>query len=207
MTTRIKICGLTRPDDAREAARLGADAIGLVFYAKSPRNVGIEQARAIVAALPPFVTVVALFVNPTREWVEEVLAGCAIDLLQFHGEEEPAFCRSFHRPYLKAVRVREAEDVRDAARQYPDARGILTDAFVEGMHGGTGTQFDWGLLPQQLSLPLVLSGGLSVDNVAEAVRAVQPAAVDVSSGVESSKGIKDAAQMAAFIAGVKHGSV
>ncbi|KJH68072.1 phosphoribosylanthranilate isomerase [Chromobacterium violaceum] len=207
MVVRIKVCGITRPEDGAEAARLGADAVGLVFYGKSPRNVSIEQARAVIAALPPFVSVVALFVNPAREWVEQVLAGCAVDVLQFHGEESAEFCRSFHRPYLKAVRVRPGVDLLEAARLYPDARGLLTDAFVEGAHGGTGTTFDWALLPDDLPLPLILSGGLDEKNIAEAVRRVRPAAVDVSSGVEAGKGIKDAARMAAFISGARHGSV
>ncbi|QEL55558.1 phosphoribosylanthranilate isomerase [Chromobacterium paludis] len=204
---RIKICGITRPEDGAEAARLGADAIGLVFYDKSPRNVTLAQARAVIAALPPFVTVVALFVNPAREWVERVLAGCAIDVLQFHGEEEADFCRSFQRPYLKAVRVRPGVDLMQMARSYSDARGLLADAFVEGAHGGTGATFDWTLLPDDLSLPLILSGGLDEKNIEEAVRRVRPAAVDVSSGVEAAKGIKDAARMAAFISGARHGSV
>ncbi|POZ62406.1 phosphoribosylanthranilate isomerase [Chromobacterium alticapitis] len=204
---RIKICGITRPEDGAEAAKLGADAIGLVFYDKSPRNVSIAQARAVIAALPPFVTVVALFVNPAREWVEQVLAGCAIDALQFHGEECAEFCRAFGRPYLKAVRVKPGVDLRQLAAAYPDARGLLTDAFVEGAHGGTGATFDWTLLPENLPLPLILSGGLDEQNIVEAVRRVRPAAVDVSSGVEMAKGIKDAARMAAFISGARHGSV
>ncbi|WP_434635146.1 phosphoribosylanthranilate isomerase [Chromobacterium sp. CV08] len=207
MVVRIKICGITRPEDGAEAARLGADAIGLVFYGKSPRNVSLEQARAVIAALPPFVTVVALFVNPEREWVDEVLAGCAIDVLQFHGEETAEFCRSFKRPYLKAVRVKPGVDLIEWARRYPDARGLLTDAFVDGAHGGTGTTFDWALLPDDLPLPLILSGGLDENNIIEAVRRTKPAAVDVSSGVEAGKGIKNAARMAAFISGARHGSV
>ncbi|MCD4486755.1 phosphoribosylanthranilate isomerase [Chromobacterium vaccinii] len=207
MVVRIKICGITRPEDGAEAARLGADAVGLVFYDKSPRNVSIEQARAVITALPPFVSVVALFVNPEREWVERVLAGCAIDVLQFHGEESAEFCRAFHRPYLKAVRVKPGVDLLEWAGRYPDARGLLTDAFVEGAHGGTGATFDWTLLPDDLPLPLILSGGLDEQNIIEAVRRVKPAAVDVSSGVEASKGIKSAARMAAFISGARHGSV
>ncbi|AUH53575.1 phosphoribosylanthranilate isomerase [Chromobacterium sp. ATCC 53434] len=207
MVVRIKICGITRPEDGVEAARLGADAIGLVFYEKSPRNVSIAGARAVIAALPPFVSVVALFVNPEREWVDEVLAGCAIDVLQFHGEETAEFCRSFRRPYLKAVRVKPGVDLMEWARRYPDARGLLTDAFVDGAHGGTGTTFDWTLLPDDLPLPLILSGGLDENNIIEAVRRVKPAAVDVSSGVEAGKGIKNAARMAAFISGARHGSV
>lgn len=208
MIPRVKICGLTRIEDAVAAAELGCDAIGLVFYPKSPRYVSVERARAIVAALPPFVSVVALFVNPERETVDEVLRACPIDVLQFHGEETPEFCRAFARPYLKAVRVRaEGDDLVALARRYHDARVLLADAFVDGTHGGTGCRFDWDLLPASLPLPLILSGGLDENNVAEAVRRVRPAAVDVSSGVESSKGIKDVRRMAAFITGARHGSV
>ena len=204
--TRIKICGLTRPEDAREAARLGVDAIGLVFYPPSPRHVSFETARAVVAALDPFVTVVGLFVDPTREEVEKALAACPIDVLQFHGNESPDFCRSFARPYLKAVRMRPGVDLHRVARDYADARGVLVDAFVEGVAGGTGQRFDWSLIPRDLSLPVILSGGLDPDNIVEAVDAVHPAAVDVSSGVEQSKGIKDAARMAAFISGARYES-
>lgn len=205
--TRVKICGITRPVDGREAARLGADAIGLVFYPPSPRHVSLDTARAIVAALPPFVTVVALFVDPDVAWVESVLAGCPVDVLQFHGEESPSFCRSFGRPYMKAVRMRPEVDLCAQAARYADARALLVDAYVEGVAGGTGARFDWSLLPDALSLPLVLSGGLDPENVAQAVAAVRPDAVDVSSGVEASKGIKDAARMAAFISGAKHGAL
>ncbi len=204
MPPRIKICGITREEDAIAAARLGVDAIGLVFYARSPRHVSIETARRLVRVLPPFVSVVALFVDPSREEVESVLAGLAVDVLQFHGDEPPEFCRSFHRPYLKAVRVRPGVDLAAYAERYADARGLLADAFVEGSHGGTGTTFDWALLPGQLPLPLILSGGLDEHNVSEAVRRIRPAAVDVSSGVEAGKGIKDTARMAAFITGVRH---
>jgi phosphoribosylanthranilate isomerase len=207
MKPRIKICGLTRPEDAAAAARLGADAIGLVFYPPSPRHVSIEQARAVVAALPPFVSVVALFVNPSVAEVDAVLQALPIDVLQFHGEETPEFCRHFNRPYLKAVRVKPGVDLIEWAKQYHDARGLLADAFVEGVHGGTGATFDWALLPAGLGIPLILSGGLNPANVAEAVRQVKPAAVDVSSGVEAAKGIKDAAKMADFIAGALHGSL
>ncbi|TIC85299.1 phosphoribosylanthranilate isomerase [Crenobacter intestini] len=204
---RVKICGITRVEDGVEAARLGVDAIGLVFYPKSPRNVSIARASAIIAALPPFVTVVGLFVDATREWVDTVLAECALDMLQFHGEETPEFCASFKRPYLKAVRVKDSADLTAAARRYAGARALLADAFVEGVHGGTGTSFDWSLIPPDLPLPLILSGGLGPDNVEDAVRTVAVAAVDVSSGVESAKGIKDAARMAAFISGARHGSL
>ncbi len=205
MTVRTKVCGFTRPQDAAAAAALGVDAIGLVFYAPSPRHVTIAQAQAIIAALPPFVSVVALFVNPTVDDVQQVLAACAIDILQFHGEETPAFCRSFQRPYLKAVRVRPGMDLVAYAANYHDARGLLTDAFVEGAHGGTGAVFDWTLIPPSLPLPLILSGGLDAANVADAVRRVKPAAVDVSSGVEAGKGIKHPERVAAFLAAVREG--
>ena len=201
---RIKICGLTRPKDAEQCAAAGADAIGLVFYPPSPRHVPIEAARAVIAALPPFVTVVALFVDPSVEEVEAVLQALPVDVLQFHGEEPPEFCRQFARPYLKAVRVRPDMDLTAYARRYADARGLLADAFVPGQAGGTGAVFDWTLLPPDLPLPLVLSGGLTPDNVTDAVQRVRPAAVDVSSGVEAAKGIKDAALIAAFISGVRH---
>lgn len=204
MPVRIKVCGITRETDAIEAANLGVDAIGLVFYKHSPRFVTIEQANRVIAALPPFVTVVGLFVNPDETTVKEVLERCAIDVLQFHGDESPDFCRTFKRPYLKAIRVRKAEDVVNAAQHFTDARAILADAFVDGSFGGTGQMCDWSLLPRELSLPLILSGGLDADNIEQAIRLVHPAAVDVSSGVEESKGIKSAARMAAFIAGVKH---
>ncbi|MDC7699856.1 phosphoribosylanthranilate isomerase [Vogesella indigofera] len=203
MSVRIKVCGFTRVEDVVAAANLGIDAIGLVFYDKSLRHVGIAQAQAIIAALPPFVTVVALFVNATREEIEAVLAQCAIDVLQFHGEESPEFCRSFRRPYLKAVRVQPGTDLQTLAAQYHDARGLLTDAFVEGAHGGTGKTFDWTLIPPQLPLPLILSGGLDEHNVADAVRRVRPAAVDVSSGVEAGKGIKSPQRVADFVAAVR----
>lgn len=207
MSIRIKICGFTRPEDAVAAAALGIDAIGLVFYGPSPRCVSIAQAQAIIAALPPFVSVVALFVNPTVQEVQKVLATCAIDVLQFHGEESPAFCRSFQRPYLKAVRVRPGMDLHAYAANYADARGLLTDAFVEGAHGGTGAVFDWTLIPPALPLPLILSGGLDAANVTDAVARVKPAAVDVSSGVEAGKGIKDPARVAAFVAAVRQGEI
>ena len=204
---RTKICGITRPEDGQEAARLGVDAIGLVFYPPSPRHVSLDQARAIVAALPPFVTVVALFVDPSVAEVEAVLHAVPVDVLQFHGEESPDFCRQFARPYLKAVRVRPSLDLLQYAAHYAGARGLLADAFVPGMAGGTGATFDWSLLPPNFPLPLILSGGPDPSNIAAAVAAVRPAAVDISSGVESAKGIKDPALMAAFIGAVQHVSV
>ena len=202
MNTRIKICGITRVQDGLAAARLGAHAIGLVFYDASPRAVDAQQARSIVDILPPFVTTVGLFVNAEAGAVRETLANVPLQLLQFHGDETPDYCAAFGVPYLKAVRVRPGVDLLQYARDFRTARGLLLDAYVEGVHGGTGATFDWSLIPQTLPLPIVLSGGLDADNVAAAVRAVRPWAVDVSSGVESAKGIKDAAKMEAFMNGV-----
>jgi phosphoribosylanthranilate isomerase len=203
MKTRIKICGITREEDARHAARAGADAIGLVF-APSPRRVAIADAAGIVAALPPFVSSVALFVNPTLDEVRAVVAALHPDLLQFHGEETPEFCRAAGHPYIKAARVRPGLDLVEYAARYRDARGLLLDAWSPDAHGGTGHRFDWSLIPRDLPLPVVLAGGLAPGNVADAVRAVRPWAVDVSSGVEAAKGIKDAAKVAAFIEEVNH---
>ena len=202
--TRIKICGITRSQDALAAATSGADALGLVFYDKSPRHVSIQQAVQLAEAIPPFVTLVGLFVNPSEDEVQEALRQAPLDILQFHGEEDPEFCIKFKRPYLKALRVKAGTDLIQCAARYKGARGLLLDAFVEGTHGGTGASFDWTLIPPGLPLPVILSGGLHAGNVAEAIRRVRPYAVDVSSGVESAKGIKDAAKMAAFIKEVKN---
>lgn len=213
MKTRIKICGITRIEDALAAAEAGADAIGFVFYPKSPRYVEAAQAAKIVAVLPPFVDIVALFVNATPEFVRETLAAVPISLLQFHGDEDEAYCRQFDRPYLKAARVRPELDLVQYAASFASAQALLLDAFVDG-YGGGGHAFDWSLIPEGgkgkghgLPRPIVLSGGLTTDNVTEAVRRVRPAAVDVSSGVEVAKGIKDPAKIAAFIAGVRNADV
>ena len=203
MRTRIKICGITRPEDGLEAARLGADAIGLVFYGPSPRCVTVEQAQAVLAALPPFVTSVGLFVNAGAEEVRQVLGQVPLDLLQFHGDESPAYCAGFGRPYIKALRMREGIDLAAEAGHYAGARGLLLDTYQAGTPGGTGTTFDWQRIPTDLPLPVILAGGLDAVNVAEAVRTVRPYAVDVSGGVEQGKGIKSAAKMAAFIRGVE----
>ncbi|MDD5470580.1 MAG: phosphoribosylanthranilate isomerase [Sideroxydans sp.] len=202
--TRIKICGITREQDLLAAVAAGADALGFVFYAKSPRNIDTRQAAELLAVLPPFVTSVGLFVDPSADMVREVLAQAPLDVLQFHGDETPEFCRQFGRPYLKAIRVRAGVDLVECAAHYADAQGLLLDAYVQGVQGGTGESFDWGLIPQDLSLPVILSGGLHPGNVAAAVQQVRPYAVDVSSGVEAGKGIKDAAKVAAFIKEVKN---
>lgn len=201
--TRIKICGLTRAEDVRAAVEAGADAIGLVFYPPSPRFVSFERAAELASLIPPFVTAVGLFVNPEAEFVNEALAHVPLQLLQFHGDETEADCARYGRPWIKAARVRPGVDLVEFSACHPFASGLLLDAFVEG-YGGGGKVFDWSLIPVGLGRPLILSGGLDPSNVGEAVRRVRPWAVDVSSGVESGKGIKDAALIAAFIAGVRH---
>jgi phosphoribosylanthranilate isomerase len=203
MPTRIKICGITRVEDALAACAAGADALGFVFHPPSPRHVAPDTARQIVAALPPFVCAVGLFVDREADEIERTLEHVPLDMLQFHGDEAPEACARFGRPYLKAVRMRPEVDLLEYARRFGDARGLLLDAFVSGTHGGTGTRFDWGLVPANLPMPIVLSGGLTPENVAEAVQALRPWAVDVSSGVEADKGIKDAQRMRDFIAGVR----
>ncbi|MFF7706795.1 phosphoribosylanthranilate isomerase [Pseudomonas sp. NPDC007930] len=200
---RSKICGITRIEDALAAARAGADAIGLVFYRKSPRAVSVQQARAIIAALPPFVTTVGLFVDASRCELGEILDAVPLDLLQFHGNETAEQCEGYHRPYIKALRVRAGDDLAAACEAYASAQGILLDTFVEGVPGGTGQAFDWGLVPEHLAKPIVLAGGLDATNVASAIARVKPWAVDVSGGVEASKGIKDAAKVEAFLAAVR----
>ena len=201
--TRIKICGITRAEDALSAANNGADAIGLVFYQRSPRHVNVAQAKLLAGTLPPFVTVVGLFVNAEAAFVREVLANVPLDMLQFHGDETPEYCAQFDRPYLKAIRVKAGVDLLQCASDFRSAKGLLLDAHAEGIPGGTGTAFDWTLIPKQLPLPVILSGGLDAENVATAIKQVRPYAVDVSSGVEAGKGIKDAAKVAAFINEVK----
>ena len=196
---KIKICGLTRPEDAQAAAELGADAVGLVFYAKSKRCVDAAQAAEIVAALPPQVAKVALFVNESAEQIRRILEAVPIDIVQFHGDEAPEFCRQFGKPYWKAVRVQSAQDIAEAAERYADAAALLLDAHIEGQYGGTGQVFDWHLLPETMPLPWVLSGGLNPGNVAAAVRQTGAAWLDVSSGVEQAPGIKSRDLMADFI--------
>lgn len=200
--TRIKICGLTRPQDLEAAIHLGADAVGFVFYPPSPRYLGLVQAKELAIRVPPFVTRVGLFVNTEPQQVSDILAEVPLDLLQFHGEEDAGYCAQFGLPYLKAARVRPGVDLLEFARTYASAQGILLDAWVEA-YGGVGQSFDWSLIPSNLPVPMILSGGLHVDNVGEAVMKIKPWAVDVSSGVESAKGIKDADKIAAFISAVR----
>ncbi|MDP1707847.1 MAG: phosphoribosylanthranilate isomerase [Gammaproteobacteria bacterium] len=202
MRTRVKICGITRPEDARAAAGLGVDAIGLVFYAPSPRAVTIAQAQAIVGTLPPFVTVVGLFVDAAAAEIEAVLQAVRVDTLQFHGYETAAQCGGYGRPYIKALRMREGLDVATSVRDFAGASGVLLDTHHEQLAGGTGEAFDWARIPTGLDVPVILAGGLMPQNVAAAVRQVRPYAVDVSGGVEATKGIKDQQKMAAFIQAV-----
>jgi phosphoribosylanthranilate isomerase len=204
MRTRVKICGITRPDDALKAALLGADAIGLVFYDKSPRAVDVDTAKSILAVLPPFVTVVGLFVDPTPRHVAAVLHRVPLDILQFHGNEEPGECTCYNKPYIKAIRIRDGVDLHEQANRYASARGLLLDTYVPGVPGGTGQSFNWSLIPKDINKHIILAGGLTPKNVWQVISAVRPFAVDVSSGVESEKGIKDPEKMSAFIRGVNN---
>lgn len=199
MRTRIKFCGITRPDDALAAARLGADAIGLVFTARSPRQLSIEAARAIALALPPLVTRVGLFMDNNATEVAAVLHDVPLELLQFHGNEDADFCRVFAKPYLKAVPMMDVGDVAAYAAWFPDAAGFVLDSHRAGAAGGSGRRFDWSRVPAGLGRPLLLAGGLAPGNVAQAIAAVRPWAVDVASGVESAPGIKDHDKMRAFV--------
>lgn len=202
--TRIKICGITREADALAAVRLGADALGFVFYPPSPRAVSIARAKALASLIPPFVTLVGLFVNEKPEVIRAVLDEVPLQLLQFHGDETERHCQGYGLPFMKAARVRPGLDLVEYAAAFPNAQALLLDAFVEG-YGGGGKTFDWDLIPSRLPLPLVLSGGLDQTNVTEAVQRIRPWAVDCSSGVEAAKGIKDESKIAAFIAGVRAG--
>ncbi|MDV2079807.1 phosphoribosylanthranilate isomerase [Marinobacter xestospongiae] len=199
MKTKTKICGITEIGDALTAANAGADAIGLVFFDPSPRAVDVARAREIAAAVPAFVTLVGLFVNPDADYVRNILDQVPLDLLQFHGDESPEFCNQFGRRWIKAVRVATTDDVEDAFERYSLGSGLLLDAYDPTLYGGTGKSFDWTLIPQQRPLPLILAGGLNSDNVARAITAVKPWAVDVSGGVEIRKGVKDAARIKEFL--------
>jgi phosphoribosylanthranilate isomerase len=203
MAVRVKICGITRIHDLHAACDAGADALGFVFYEKSPRHVTIPNATALVRELPPFVQSVGLFVNAAPALIESILQVVPLDMLQFHGDETPADCARYGRPYIKAVRVNQDTDLLKCAADFDAARGLLLDAYVPGVPGGTGERFDWSLIPASLPKPVILSGGLTPDNVAEAIQRVHPWAVDVSSGVEASRGIKDPNKIAQFIAKAK----
>lgn len=203
--TRIKICGITREDDLATAVAAGADALGFVFYAPSPRHLTPQRAAQLISLVPAFVTKTGLFVNESSAVVAEVMDRVPLDLLQFHGDEDAAYCAQFGRPWIKAARVKPGLDLLEYASAFaaaPGVAGLLLDAHVDG-YGGGGKTFDWSLIPPSLPLPVILSGGLHPGNIAEAVRAVRPWAVDVSSGVESARGIKDAQKITEFIAGVR----
>jgi phosphoribosylanthranilate isomerase len=199
LRTRIKICGIKHRDDALKAAECGADAIGLIFVEKSPRYVSFTDARLIAESMPPFVTVVGLFMDAAKDVVREAINVVPLNLLQFHGDESPAFCEQFGMPYIKVLRMRENVNVIAFAQEYPNAAGILLDTYHKGTGGGTGQTFDWSLIPGDVPLPLILAGGLNPENVASAIQTVHPYAVDVSSGVESGPAEKDHKKIEKFI--------
>jgi len=204
MRTRVKICGITRRQDAEFAVEMGADALGLVFYPPSPRAVSIAQAREIIDGLPPFVSIVALFVDAEPSDVYACIEALPIALLQFHGNESVGYCEQFGRPYLKAIRMQENTDLDEMVSQYASATAILLDSYQAGIPGGTGKVFDWSLI-KKINKPLILAGGLDVGNVASAIEQIQPYAVDVSGGVEQAKGIKDKQKITAFMQEVANG--
>ncbi|MBF8268603.1 MAG: N-(5'-phosphoribosyl)anthranilate isomerase [Gammaproteobacteria bacterium] len=204
---RIKICGITRPEDAISAAQAGVDAIGLVFYEKSPRRVDAVTATAIIKSLPPFICKVGLFVDADADTVMATVREVPLDLLQFHGSETPEYCCGFGKPYLKAVRMRAGVDIREFEKNYHDAAALLLDTHVVDIAGGTGQTFAWDLIPMGLRKPIILAGGLDAGNVGKAIRQVHPYAVDVSGGVESAKGIKDRRKIAAFVQAVGNASL
>lgn len=199
MRIRVKICGITRVEDALNAVEYGADAIGLVFHEPSPRYVKISQAIEIANKIPAFVTVVGLFVNAEPDFVREVISRVKLDLLQFHGDETPQECASYGLPFIKAIRVKSDTNLVQCAKDFSASKALLLDTFTDGVAGGTGHVFDWNLIPAALDKPVILAGGLNAQNVAQAINQVKPYAVDVSGGVEISKGIKDVAKIAAFM--------
>lgn len=204
MRTRVKICGITRTEDALAAVFSGADAIGFVFWQRSSRNILPQQARSITKSIPAFVTTVGVYVDPTDDWVHETASIANLGLLQFHGNESPEFCDQFALPYVKALRIKEDMDLLEYANRYQSAKALLLDTYNANLPGGTGEVFDWTLIPTNLPLPIILSGGLTPDNVVHAIAKVRPWAVDVSSGVEASKGIKDINKISAFMQRVKN---
>ena len=197
--TKVKICGFTDPDNARDASIAGVDAVGLVFYHKSPRNVDVQKAQEIIDALPPFVNRVGLFVNANPSFVDEILCEVPLDTLQFHGDESLLDCTQYQMPFIKSLRVRPDTNVVQVAEQFSSASAILLDSFNPSSFGGTGEAFDWSLACVDISLPIILAGGLNSDNVSSAIRQVRPYAVDASSGVESAPGVKDIDKIEAFI--------
>lgn len=203
MSVRVKICGITRIEDAMFAVESGVDAIGFVFWPQSSRYITPEQASEITKKIPAFIHTVGVYVDPAPDWVEETATAAKLSLLQFHGDETPEFCAQFSLPYIKAIRVRDGADLIQYAQRYPLAKGLLLDTYAADMPGGTGHVFDWNLIPRDLPLPIILSGGLTAENVASAIKHVNPWAVDVSSGVEASKGIKDKYKISAFMQGVR----
>jgi phosphoribosylanthranilate isomerase len=205
MRTRVKICGITREQDARAVVASGADAIGLVFYPESPRYVSIDQARKIAGAVAPFVTIVGLFVNATAADIREVTAAVPLALLQFHGQEANQDCNGFGLPFIKSIAMRSETDLSSDFAKYPDASGFLLDTWQPDTHGGGGKTFNWGQVPARREAPVILAGGLTPENVALAIRTVNPYAVDVSSGVESARGIKSGDKIMAFMTGVQQG--
>lgn len=204
MRTRVKICGITRKQDAEICVKAGADAIGLVFYESSPRAVEPKQAAEIIAGLPAFVTTVGLFVDASQDYINEVLSKVSLDCLQFHGNEDATHCEQFDRPYIKAIRMAEGTDVEALAMHYASARALLLDSYIADVPGGTGQTFNWERVPDACSKAIILAGGLTPDNVSEAIAIARPYAVDVSGGVEESKGIKDAVKIDKFIHEVEH---
>ena len=197
--TRVKICGITNLNDAKDAIEAGADAIGFVFYEKSPRYITITDAEQIINKLPPFINCVGLFVDADENFIREVLDQLAIDTLQFHGQESEQACTLYNKPYIKAVRMVENINLHEQIEQYPSAKALLLDTYVKNVPGGTGFSFDWSIIPQNLAKPIILAGGLDEGNVKDAIKQVQPYAVDVSGGVESKKGIKDSIKIRNFI--------
>ncbi|MBT7409997.1 MAG: phosphoribosylanthranilate isomerase [Methylococcales bacterium] len=204
MRTRLKVCGITNPDDAINAVNAGVDAIGLVFYEKSPRSVTIEQARCVVNSLPPFVTVVGLFVNESAEIIKQILDQVSLDILQFHGDELADFCQQFNTPYMKAIRMKSEVNYHKMEADYQAASGLLLDTYQKGIPGGTGETFNWSLIPSvsQRKKPIILAGGLTPENVKIAIETVKPFAVDVSGGVEKNKGLKSQSLMKSMMNGV-----
>ena len=197
--TKVKICGFTEPNNARDAALAGVDAIGLVFYDKSPRNVDIHSAQKIIEALPPFINRVGLFVNANPSFIDEILCEVPLDTLQFHGDESVLDCAQYQMPFIKSLRVKPDTNVKEIAENFSSASALLLDSFSPSSYGGTGESFDWSLARVKISLPIILAGGLTADNVADAIKQVNPYAVDASSGVESAPGVKDIDKIEAFI--------